>query len=188
MHSNEIWFVADKLEVSDVNSPLIWVDSSWKGTNMIAYSYYPFIFCFFCFLSLGWCFLAFRISWQIGIRYERVLPVPVGAVTSTLRPSSRAGRACICTGVGFLSPILPSPSISPSCRWYLLINLVKLFITKGISNPSAFIPNSFLNRWDFYTCFWCWACSISSLTFLFLFWLNSSISSSSDSLNFPFSR
>lgn len=53
--------------------------------------------------------LGCRECWRRGMRYEKVLPVPVGAVTRIFLFSNRAGMACIWIGVGFVSPTIAIP-------------------------------------------------------------------------------
>jgi len=49
---------------------------------------------------------------RIGSSYERVFPVPVGAVTIMLRFYIMQGMTCICTGVGWWKPKFYRPCIS----------------------------------------------------------------------------
>jgi len=58
---------------------------------------------------------------KVGNRYANVLPVPVGAVTSTFLSSNNAGMVCICTAVGLLTPNIANPCSSFSSTEYLLI-------------------------------------------------------------------
>ena len=66
------------------------------------------------------------ILFKSGSKYDKVFPVPVGAVTIIFLFSIKAGITCVWTAVGFLKPRYYNPLISPFLRLYFLNFPIKI--------------------------------------------------------------
>lgn len=64
----------------------------------------------------------------IGNKYDKVLPVPVGAVTIMFRFYNKQGITCVWTAVGLWNPSPSSPSINGFFILYFLSYQKKYFI------------------------------------------------------------
>lgn len=93
---------------------MIWLTSYWIGAMIIAVN-----------------FLDGERFCIIGNKYDKVLPVPVGAVTIMFRCYNRQGITWVCTAVGLWNPNPYNPSISGLLIWYFLSWLQKVLYYFG---------------------------------------------------------
>lgn len=94
MHLNDISVSGedDNWEFNTESCPMIWLTSYWIGAMMIAVSFFD---------GDRFCIT--------GNKYDKVFPVPVGAVTIMFRYYNRHGMTWVWTAVGLWNPNPSSP-------------------------------------------------------------------------------